>query len=187
MQRVYDLFEQFPDGSPLWRGRAAGLADVRRKLAEIAKQTANECFAIHLSTKEIVARVNVGGLLHKGRKPLVAQIAYQREKAAERKNVLRAQGFEVVTVIGNEAAKLVLDLSQGWNFFIVGHAAPEEVREQMVAWLKDKFPSVPVLALNPPAVQDLSGADYNVRQNGPELWLPIVTAELGRRPDASVS
>jgi hypothetical protein len=187
MQRDYDLFEQFPDGSPLWRDRAAGLAEVRRKLAEIAKRTANECFAIYLPTKEIVARVNVGGSVHKARKPLVAQIAYQSERAAERTNVLRTQGFEVVTVIGNEAAKLVLDLSEGWNVFVVGHAAPEEVREEMVAWLKNKFPSVPVLALNPPAVQDLSGADYNVKQNGPEAWLPTVIAALDRRPDTSVS
>jgi hypothetical protein len=180
VQRDYDLFEELSDGSPIWRGRAAGLADVRRKLADLSAKTANECYAIHISTKEIVARVNVGGARPKIQKPLVAQIAYLHERAAERTDLLRARGFGVVSVVGNEAAKLVLDLSQDWNFFIVGTDAAKEVREEMVAWLKTKFPNIPILALNPSAAQALRGADYNVKQNGPELWLAIVVKALGR-------
>jgi hypothetical protein len=180
MQRNYDLFELLSDGSPIWRACAAGLAEVRRKLADFAATTVNECYAMHVPTKEIVARVNIGGARPKVQKTLVAQIEYLHERAAMRTVLLRAWGFEVVSVVGNEAAKLVLDLSQSWNFFIVGHAAPREVREEMVAWLKARFPGVPILALNPPETPALAGANYNVKQdsNGAEIWLPIVANAL---------
>jgi len=56
MQREYDLFEQLPDGSPIWRGHVVGTQEVSLKLEEIARKTANECFAIHLPTQEIVRR-----------------------------------------------------------------------------------------------------------------------------------
>jgi hypothetical protein len=187
MERDYDLFERFPDGSPMWRGRAKGLLEVRRTLAELSTTTSNECFAMHLPTKDIVARVNVGGLRPRTRKRLVCQIAYDPTKARARTEVLRAGGYEVVTVIGNEAAKLVLDLSQSWNFFMIGNAAPREVREEMVAWLKAKFPGVPILALNPPTLPVLRGADYNVEQNGPERWLPLISDALPRLPQSGTS
>lgn len=59
MQKEYDLFELLPDGSPLWRCRVTGLNQVDAKLREIAAETARECFAIYLPTKEIVARWSV--------------------------------------------------------------------------------------------------------------------------------
>jgi hypothetical protein len=71
-----------------------------------------------------------------------------------------------------------LDLSNSWNFFIVGTDATKEVREEMVAWLKARFPGVPILALNPPGTPLLRGANYNVKQNGSELWLPVVSRAL---------
>jgi hypothetical protein len=118
--------------------------------------------------------VNVGGSRPKLVKRLVAQIAYDHTLTLKRTDLLRARGYGVVTVIGNEAAKLVLDLSPSWNFFIVGGAAATEVREEIVDWLKSKFPRVPILALNPRETPELLGADYNANQNEPELWLPII-------------
>lgn len=59
MDREYDLFEQFPDGFPVWRRKAYGLLEARRQLFELGKTTENECFAMHLPTKEILSRVNV--------------------------------------------------------------------------------------------------------------------------------
>jgi len=179
MQRDYDLFEQFPDGSPMWRGRAAGIPEVRRQLSELSQKTRNECFAMHLATKEVVARVNVGRSRPEIEKRIVCQIAYDHAIATERTDVLRAKGYEVVTIIGNEAAKLVLDLCPGWNLFIVGHCGPNEAREEIVSWLKTKFPAVPILALNPPTTLVLHGADYNVKHDD-KLWLPLVARALGR-------
>jgi hypothetical protein len=59
MNREYDLFERLHDDSVLWRGHVTGLESARSKLAEIAKETDNECFVMHLPTKEIVIRVNL--------------------------------------------------------------------------------------------------------------------------------
>jgi hypothetical protein len=179
VEREYELFEQLPDGSPMWRGQASGLHGVRLKLQEIARTTTNECFAMYLPTKEIVARLNLGA-----GKPLVVQIAYDNRLATARTEVLRLHGYEVVSVIGNEAAKAVLGLPQHCDLFIVGHAAPEESRTEMVAWLKMKYPGVRIIALNSPKIRELVGADYNVTLNGPEVWLKIVSGAL-REPQKS--
>jgi hypothetical protein len=86
----------------------------------------------------------------------------------------------VISVTGNPPAKLLLSSIQHYDLFIVGHAAPEQTRREIVDWLKGQYPRVKILVLNPPDQQVLS-ADYNVRQNGPESWLPIVTQLLERR------
>jgi hypothetical protein len=79
-------------------------------------------------------------------------------------------------VIGNEAAQVLLSANPHSDLalFIVGHAASERTRKEMVDWLKEKYPNVKVLALNPPNSQ-LPGADYNAIQNGPENWLRFVS------------
>ena len=59
MEREYQIFEEFPDGSPMWRACAVGAENARAKLEEIAKTTRNECFAIQLETKEIAGRANL--------------------------------------------------------------------------------------------------------------------------------
>lgn len=181
MEREYDLFEQFPDGLPMWRGHALGLGNARLTLERIANATNNECFAVHLPTKEIVARLNVrvprGGV----RKPLIFQIAYDGKLALARTEILRLHGYEVVFVIGNEAAKVVLGMPQHFDLFIVGHAAAEAIRREMVAWLRTNYSDVRILALNPPGIRELVGADYNVELNDPEVWVHVVGSALQGR------
>jgi hypothetical protein len=184
MEREYDLFEHLPHGEPMWRGHAVGLTGARQLLEELSRTTSNECFIVHLPTKEIVARLNVRSSRGVGHKPVVFQIAYDGGLASARTRVLRLQGYEVVSVIGNEAAKLVLSMPEQYDFFIVGHAADDQARTEMVAWLKAHYPGVRILALNPPKVSELAGADYNVKLNGPETWLPIIATAL-RSPQES--
>ncbi len=184
MEREYDLFEQFPDGEPMWRGHAVGLTSARRALEELSRTTRNECFILHLLTKEVVARLNVRSSRGVGHKPVVFQIAYDGGLASARTSVLRLQGYEVVSVIGNEAAKVVLSMLEQYDFFIVGHAADDQARREMVLWLKAHYPGVRILALNPPKISKLEGADYNVKLNGPETWLPIIATAL-RGPQES--
>lgn len=178
MEREYDLFEQFADDAPMWRGHAVGLTSARQQLQELARTTRNECFVVHLPTKEVVARLNPRSFPGLGRKPVVFQIAYDGGLASARTTVLRLQGYEVVSVIGNEAAKVVLSTPEHYDFFIVGHAGDDEIRKEMVLWLKAHYPGVLILALNPPKVSVLAGADYNVKLNGPETWLPIIATAL---------
>jgi hypothetical protein len=182
MEREYELFELPVDGSPIWRGQASGLRDVRLKLQEIAKTTANECFAMYLPTKEIVARLNVGASTGVSGKPLVFQIYYDDRMATARAEVLRLHGYEVISVAGNEAAKVILSLPQHCDIFIVGHAAPEETRKEMVAWLKAKNPGIRIIALNTPQIRELPGADYNIELNGPQTWLPVIDSALRHTP-----
>jgi len=182
MEREYELFELLADGSPMWRGQGSGLRDVRVKLQEIARTTTNECFAMYLPTREIVARLNVGASSGVNGKPLVFQIYYDDRLATARAEVLRLHGYEVVSVAGNEAAKVILSLPQHCDIFIVGHAAPEETREEIVAWLKAKYPGVRIIALNSPTIQELPGADYNIKLNGPQTWLPVIDSALGQAP-----
>jgi len=184
MEREYDLFEQISDDEPRWRGHAVGLTSARQKLQELARTTRNECLIMHLPTKQVVARLNVRSSRGVGRKPVVFQIAYDSDQATARTMVLRLHGYEVVSVIGNEAAKIVLSMREQCDFFIVGHAADDQVRREMVLWLKAHYPGVRILALNPPKVSELAGADYNVKLNGPEIWVPIIATAL-RGPQES--
>jgi hypothetical protein len=83
--------------------------------------------------------------------------------------------------MGNEAANVLLTTlhhdNLGIALFIVGHAAPAQFRNEMVDWLKANYPKAKILALNPPN-QQVSNADYNVLQNGPEAWIPFVATAI---------
>jgi hypothetical protein len=106
----------------------------------------------------------------------IFQIAYTEQLRTERAELLRRLGYAVISVIGNEAAQFLLNANPhtGLALFIVGHAASERTRTEMIDWLKEKYPKVKVLALNPPN-SELPRADYNATQNGPENWLPFVS------------
>jgi hypothetical protein len=54
--------------------------------------------------------------------------------------LLRHNGYEVISVVGNEAAKIVPNSPRHCDLFIVGHAAPGQTRKEMVDWLKAKSP-----------------------------------------------
>jgi hypothetical protein len=56
----------------------------------------------------------------------------------------------------------------------------------MVAWLRAKYPGVRILALNSPEIRELVGADYNVKLNGPEVWLPMIATALGGQPSNDI-
>lgn len=81
--------------------------------------------------------------------------------------------------MGNEAAKTLLTTlgvrPDDIAFFIVGHAAPQSTRKAMVDWLRSRYPSAKILLLNPPN-EEIDGADYNQVQDGPELWLEVISA-----------
>jgi hypothetical protein len=178
MERDYDLFERSQDNSLVWRGSVRGLENARRKLQELATRTTNECFAIYTPTRQIVALVNIAQAGQLRAKRVVFQIAYDEHRLVKRTELLRENGYEVVSVVGNEAAKIVLSSWQHCDLFIVGHAAPEQTRKEMVDWLKARYPRVKILALNPADHGKLAGADYNAILNGPGEWLSVVTAAL---------
>lgn len=168
MHREYEIFEVLPNGSSIRVARVSGWEFAQVVLEQLAKRTSNECFAADAKSHEVVAQLNVPRA-----KWCVFQIAYDEGSGLARAEILRRLGHSVISVVGNEKAKLLLNSVQYYDLFIVGGTAPEEARREMVDWLKEKYPKVKILALNP-SHQPLLGADYNVTEDDPEKWPPIV-------------
>ncbi|PYU52208.1 MAG: hypothetical protein DMG48_07325 [Acidobacteria bacterium] len=173
MYSVYEIFEVLPNGSTLKISRVSGLEFANLALRELAKRTSNECFVADARTRRVVAQLNVSKEKWRAAKRIF-QIAYDEQLGLRRAELLRSLGYGVISVIGNDPARVLLTSIQHYDLFIVGHAAPEETRTEMIDWIRVKYPKVNILALNPPH-QQLLNADYNVTLNGPENWLPIVT------------
>ena len=175
MNRDYDLFERLPDGSLVWRSFVNGLENARVKLQELAKHTKNECFAMHVASKEVVFRENT---LLAQRRPTkrVFQIGYDEGPMIARAELLRLFRYEVTSVLGNDAAKMALRSREHYDLFILSETAPEETRQEMVRWLKEQYPKIKIVALNAPRHSRLPDADYNVTVNGPEAWLSLVAS-----------
>ena len=171
MYRAYDIFEVMPDGSAIKRAAVTGLEFAKLSLEELSRRTTNECIASDRYTHQIVAQMNVP--LAKRSIKRIFQIAYDEPTGVRRAELLKNLGYGVVSVLSNEAAKVLLSSIQHYDLFIVGPAAPEEARREIVNWLKEKYPTVKILALNPPH-QQVTNADYNATENGPENWLPLV-------------
>jgi hypothetical protein len=51
--RDYDLFEEFRDGSTVWRACVFGMENAERKLRELARESNNKFFAISLQDRTI--------------------------------------------------------------------------------------------------------------------------------------
>lgn len=50
--RDYDVFEEFADGSKLWRTLAVGMANAELKLQELARGSTNKFFAVYLQERD---------------------------------------------------------------------------------------------------------------------------------------
>lgn len=168
----FELFEVMPDGSAARRGTAETIDEAWLQLRQLARQTLNECFTIHTATRRLVAHLNVP-LMEESHMKRILQITYALESALAMEEMLQLWGYRVSTVVGNEEAQAKLASKPLFDLFIVGHAAPEQTRNEMVAWLRERYPKVKILALNP-SQQSVRGADYNVQLSGPESWLPVV-------------
>jgi hypothetical protein len=55
MDRTYDIFEIFPDGTMIWRASITGLDPAVRKFKELAHGGANEFRLMHLPTHTVIA------------------------------------------------------------------------------------------------------------------------------------
>jgi len=175
--RKYEIYEVLPDGCSQKVNVVTGLEFAKLALQGLAKRTSNECFAADAKTRQIVMQRNVPRPKWRTMKHIF-HIAYDEERGFRRAELLRARGYGVLSAIGNDAAEIALSTIHDVDLFIVGQAAPQETRREMVNWLKARFPGVKILAINPPG-QQVFGADFNVRENDPERWLQVVTQRLG--------
>lgn len=177
MYRTYEILEVMPDGSAVKRTVVHGLEFAKVTLEDLAKRTSNECIAADEKTHQVVAQLNLPPAKRKMKR--IFQIAYDEEAGLGAAELLRSRGYAVISVLSNEAAKVLLSSIQKYDLFIIGHAAPERCRSEMVDWLKTRYPDVKVLALNPPH-QPLPNADHNTLASDPERWLSFVNKQLER-------
>lgn len=189
MNSDYDMFECLPNGSVRWRGNVNGLIAARLQLQELAGRTGNDHFAVNLTSRTFVFRANTGRT-EAELAERVFQIAYTEKLRTRRAAMLRGYGYGVVSVIGNEAGKKLLTSMQlaatDIALFMVGHGAPQGGRHAMVKWLKARYRGVRIIALNPPN-EEIPSADFNVLQNGPELWLPLLIRTAGASGEDSTA
>jgi len=55
MEREYDLFEVFPDGSLIWRQSVTGHENAIRRLRELVELSDNEFRVMHIPTNTLIA------------------------------------------------------------------------------------------------------------------------------------
>jgi hypothetical protein len=77
MKHKYDLFEKFPDGSSLWRACVIGQEGARHHMRELAANSANQFYAMHLVTGKIVFSE-----FHRGGIPGPARVSSARHSTA---------------------------------------------------------------------------------------------------------
>lgn len=79
MNRKYDLFEKFPDGSSLWRACVIGLEDTRLHMFDLARRSSNQFYAMNVGNGKIVAldlqKVTFQGASKLGRRGRAASAA----------------------------------------------------------------------------------------------------------------
>jgi hypothetical protein len=175
--RSYEILEVLPDGSSVKRAVVRGLEFAKVTLEELSTRTTNECIAADEITHQVVAQRNAAPAKQAIKR--IFLIAYDEESSLKRAELLRSHGFGVISVLSNEAAKVLLESVEDYDLFIVGDAAPEEIRREMVDWLKAHYPRAKILALNPPH-QPLPNADYNALASDPEGWLVFVAERLAK-------
>jgi len=173
----FDIFRVEANGDSLWVKSTPDFKSARLTVNELMVSSPGE-YVIHSHSthNDLIVKPPAK---ENAAKPVIFQIAYDESLMASRAAVLRAHGFKVVSVFGNEAAKAALATPHDYALFIIAHAANQEVRQEMADWLKAKYPKVPILALNPAYQPQLEPADYNVVLNGPEEWLFVVEASTG--------
>jgi hypothetical protein len=60
MDREYDLFEVFPDGTLIWRDSVSGHEKAIQRLRELVEVTDNEFRVMHIPTNTLIASLKKG-------------------------------------------------------------------------------------------------------------------------------
>jgi len=60
MDREYDLFEEFPDGTLIWRDSVSGHEKAIQRLRELVEVTDNEFRVMHIPTNTLIASLKKG-------------------------------------------------------------------------------------------------------------------------------
>jgi hypothetical protein len=164
----YNIFKVQNDGSHRWMESAADMERAKVLVKGLAAFSPGEYVITNLKGEKVSIK--------SPHKRIMFQIGYDEKELKVRAQLFRCCGHEVISVPDNKAAKRALGSIHSVDVFIVGHAAPEQTRKEMVDWLKTNFPKVKIVALIPSADRQLPCADHNVVLNDWDEWLCLLTA-----------
>ncbi len=112
----------------------------------------------------------------------ILQIAYDGSMMYRRASLLQELGYEVRSVLGNDAARDVLAARPQYDLFIIGPSARHATRLEMAELIRASYPMHPIIALNPASSIELKELRYNAPANEPEIWIPLVQEAQPRAP-----
>jgi len=164
----FHIFKVQSDGSRRWMKAAKNLEDAKALVKVLAASSPGEYVITNLTGEKTSIKLPP--------KRIVFQIGYDEKELNARAELFRRCGFEVISVADNESAKRALRSIGNVDVFVVGHAAPEQTRKEIVEWLKATFPKVKIVALIPSANRELSRADYNIVLNDWDKWPSLLAA-----------
>ena len=164
----FHIFKVQSDGSLRWMEAAVDVESAKACAKVLAASAPGEYVITNMTGEKISVKFPP--------RRIMIQIGYDEKELKVRAELFRRVGHEVISVADNEAAKKALTSIHNVDVFVVGYTAPEQIRKEMVDWLKTNFPKVKIVALIPSANRQLSGADYNVVLNDREEWLFLLEA-----------
>jgi DNA-binding NtrC family response regulator len=88
----------------------------------------------------------------------VLLVGYIREFLEERRNVLHAAGYQVVTALTLEAAHQAIH-QETFDVAVLGYSVPREERNQFAAKLKEASPDVKIIMIYFASTQNTELAD----------------------------
>lgn len=168
MLSPFHIFKVQSNGNRRWMEGAVSVETAQARVKALAASSPGEYVITNLTGHEISAKSQP--------KRVMFQIGYDERELNARAELFQRVGHEVLSVLDNEAAKRVLASVRNVDVFVVGHAAPDQTRKEMVDWLKSNFPEAKIVALIPSAAREVPRADYNIALNDWEKLLSLVTA-----------
>ena len=69
LTRGYDIFEELPDGTPVWRTCVVGMKKAELRLWEMARETKNKVFALNLQDRSVPIILPFKSLVSQNEKP----------------------------------------------------------------------------------------------------------------------
>ena len=164
----FHIFKVHSDGSRRWMEAATNLEDAKALVKVLTASSPGEYVITDLTGDKASIKF--------ASRRIMFQIGYDEKELNARAELFRRVGYEVISVLNNEAAKQALGSINNVDVFVVGYQAPEQTRKEMVDWLKESFSKVKIVALVPSASRQLPRADYNIVLNDLDEWLTLLAA-----------
>ncbi len=111
----------------------------------------------------------------------IFHISYYDSLLRTRQALLERDGYSVSSVLGNEQAKSIApELLPQMDAVVLGFSGDYTQRATILHWLKEHYPSVPIVALQANGAERFPEADYATLAEDPEVWLATVARCLHR-------